>query len=56
MVFGVTGAAWADRNPQKFTGPVDIATLQVASGVQIQVRRNAIAQVLPRGTFKGDKN
>ena len=34
----------------------NIATLQVASGVQIQVRRNAIAQVLPRGTFKGDKN
>ena len=34
----------------------NIATLQVASGVQIQVRRSAIAQVLPRGTFKGDKN
>lgn len=33
----------------------NIATLQVASGVQIQVRRSAIAQVLPRGTFKGDK-
>ena len=33
----------------------NIATLQVASGVQIQVRRSAIAQVLPRGTIKGDK-
>ena len=30
MLFGVAGAAWAlPRAPQKFTGPVDIATLQV---------------------------
>ena len=31
-------------------------TLQVASGVQVQLQRYAVAQVLPRGTFKGDKN
>ena len=27
MLFGVAGAAWADRAPQKFTGPVDIYDL-----------------------------
>ena len=27
MLFGVAGAAWADRAPQKFTGPVDIDDL-----------------------------
>ena len=31
-------------------------TLQVASGVQVQLQRYAVAQVLTRGTFKGDKN
>lgn len=34
----------------------DIVTLQVASGVQIQLQRHAIAQVLPHGTLKGDKS
>ena len=29
MLFGAAGAAWADYVPQKYTGPVDIATLQV---------------------------
>ena len=29
MLFGVAGAAWADRAPQKFTGPVDIDNLVV---------------------------
>ena len=27
MLFGVAGAAWASRAPQKFTGPVDIYSL-----------------------------
>ena len=31
-------------------------TLQVADGVQLQLQRYAIVQVLPRGTFKGDKS
>ena len=29
MLFGVSGAAWADRAPQKFTGPVDKSDLVV---------------------------
>ena len=31
-------------------------TLQVASGVQVQLMRHAVVQVLPHGTLKGDKN
>ena len=39
MLFGVAGAAWADRAPQKFTGPVDIYDLMdgdtLASGFSL---------------------
>lgn len=33
-----------------------IVTLQVADGVQVQLQRHAVVQVLPRGTIKGDKS
>ena len=28
-------------------------SLEIASGVEVQLQRNAVAQVLPKGTFKG---
>ena len=34
----------------------NIVTLQVADGVQVQLQRHAVVQVLPRGTIKGDKS
>ena len=45
MLFGAAGAAWADYVPQKYTGPVDIATLQVgdtlAQGFELTGNQNA---------------
>ena len=58
MLFGVAGAAWAlPRAPQKFTGPVDIATLvegdTLAPGFELVCNGESMIEI-PQGNAKID--
>ena len=59
MLFGVAGAAWADRAPQKFTGPVDIDNLVVgdtlAPGFELVCNGESMIMI-SQGNAKVDGN